>query len=105
MPKSPQNYKSTLCYCPPAVIVLVIQALKVGAPATGYTCGGASVCAARHTLGGAALEQPLAFFDEASSAITPDRAPSARRSLTVRFALSGGGPAEQTFGRPQAASR
>ena len=49
--------------------------------------------------------QPLSSFTGAASVITPDRAPAARRSLTVRFALSSDGPAEQPFGRPLAALR
>ena len=57
----------------------------------------------RHTVTLAA--QPLSLSTEAVSVITPDRAPTARRSLTVRFALSSDGSAERTFGGPQAALR
>ncbi len=50
-------------------------------------------------------EQPLVFSNEAASVITPDRASNVRRPLTVRFALSCDGLAEQTFGESQAALR
>ncbi len=70
--------------------------LSGGAPATGNTPGGTAVTLAA---------QPLYLSTEAASVITPDRVPAARRSLTVRFALSSDGSAERTFGGPQAALR
>ena len=70
--------------------------LSGGVPATGNTPGGTAVTLAA---------QPLSLFTEAASVITPDRAPAARRSLTVRLALSSDGSAEQMFGGPQAALR
>ena len=72
------------------------RSIVSGAPATGNTPGGTAVTLAA---------QPLYLSTEAASVITPDRAPAARRSLTVRFALSSDGPAEQIFGGPQAALR
>jgi ribonuclease HI len=67
-----------------------------GTPRAVHLLGGVGRRATRHTLGGAALRQPLARL-EATSAAAPSRV-DARHPLHVLTVPVEGGPAERTFG-------